>query len=231
MQCYRSPERFPIWLLCALLLLITACSTQPALQAASTPTVHTSARSKVTPTVRARQPAAKLEGTLLSTYKNHQENVLDVEWAPDNQRIASTDGAVLDIWNAFTGQQIFRYNNTNLAHIDHLSWSPDGRFIAFSDGVNVQIWDTQAKKQTFLLANTAPLALAWSPDDKYIASVSNGMAQTSVQVWNAINGQRPIIYTGILSKVDALSWSPDSQSLALGGLEEEDSAIVQIWHP
>src|SRR6266566_102482 len=65
-------------------------------------------------------------------------------------------------------------------------------------------------------------AVAWSPDDKKIAS--SGTLDSSVQVWDAYTGKLVLIshshekdlaiFATTLNRVDALAWSPDSTQIA-----------------
>jgi WD40 repeat protein len=87
----------------------------------------------------------------------------------------------------------------------------------------VQIWDaTTGKVSLSYSGHTQRInAIAWSPDGKRLASVSE-----NVQVWDAANGKR--IYT-IESSGDLLSqvvaWSPDGKYLASSSTDK----TVQVW--
>ena len=65
-------------------------------------------------------------------------------------------------------------------------------------------------------------SVAWSPDGKWLASVS---FDKTVQVWNAANGQHIRTLKGHLERVNAVAWSPDSTRLA----SASDDGTVHIW--
>jgi hypothetical protein len=67
------------------------------------------------------------------------------------------------------------------------------------------------------------VSVAWSPDGKRIASVSD---DTIVQVWDAITGNHAYTYRGHHSlAVNDVEWSPDSRRIALGNQD----TTVEVW--
>ncbi len=65
-------------------------------------------------------------------------------------------------------------------------------------------------------------AVAWSPDNRRIASTSDDM---TVQIWNALTGAHPVILRGHTNAVYAVAWSPDGRYLASGGADKS----VRVW--
>ena len=66
------------------------------------------------------------------------------------------------------------------------------------------------------------LVVAWSPDNSNIASASD---DDTVQIWDTMNGNRYVDFTGHSGFVVAMAWSPDGQYIASGGVD----TTVQVW--
>jgi len=67
-------------------------------------------------------------------------------------------------------------------------------------------------------------AVAWSPDSTRIASASDDM---TVQVWDALTGNKPYIFGGHTSPVDTVAWSPNGQLIASGSVDD----TIKVWDP
>lgn len=65
-------------------------------------------------------------------------------------------------------------------------------------------------------------AVAWSPDSKKIAS---GGDDKTVQVWEAITGDKAIICSGHSKQVNAVAWSPNGQRIVSGSSD----GAMQVW--
>jgi serine/threonine protein kinase len=65
-------------------------------------------------------------------------------------------------------------------------------------------------------------SVAWSPDDRSIASSSNDQ---TAQVWDASNGKTIFTYHGHSSGVNAAAWSPSGKRIASGS----NDTTVQVW--
>src|SRR5216683_2481540 len=71
--------------------------------------------------------------------------------------------------------------------------------------------------------HTQPVtAVAWSRDDRWIAS---GSDDHTVRVWDTTNGGHVFTYSGHKDSVTAVVWSPNSRYIASGS----DDHTVQVW--
>jgi WD40 repeat protein len=85
--------------------------------------------------------------------------------------------------------------------------------------------DGQQPVVTYNQQNNAVQAVTWSPDSRYLASVSQ-----DVEIWNSFTGKHIYTYTGHNSStgsaVQAVAWSPNGRYIASGGME----GTVQVWN-
>ena len=184
------------------------------------------------------------KGATVYTHGWQDDLVFIIGWSPDSKRIVSAGGyrGEVYIWDATTGKHAStymghvsltikvdsgtRYNQPS--SVRALSWSPDGRWIA-SGGEDraIQIWnpDNGVLFYTYNGHNNSmhgPLAVAWSPNGKYVASLDD----RTVHVWDPTNGTLVYLYQGQFMEVQgltALCWSPDGKYIATAANE------VKVW--
>jgi WD40 repeat protein len=84
-------------------------------------------------------------------------------------------------------------------------------------GTTLQVYQTQAADQSARV-----LAVAYSPDGRYIASSG---CDCKVHIWNANNTNEIITYRGHTEWVDTVAWSPDGRYIASAGAD----TTVHVW--
>ncbi len=123
------------------------------------------------------------------------------DFSPSGKYLAvgSIDKKNIVVWDVATGRQISTYSNgatlnTSIQHSDVL-WSPDERYIvtlskdpfAHSHNNLIQVWNVQTGKivATYHSHSNQVLDVQWSPNGKYLASVSDGNLGNVFEVWQA----------------------------------------------
>lgn len=140
-------------------------------------------------------------GKRLLVYSRHKvsnrtQGLYVVAWSPDGTRIASTGDypapsrhdQTMQIFDAATGKMLLTYQG-NYTSMCCVSWSTDGKRLLLSDYATVFIIDASTGKSSFSymyedcqgeagIQGGSLSALAWSPNDQYIA-----MGACEAAVW------------------------------------------------
>jgi WD40 repeat protein len=133
-------------------------------------------------THRLGSPVAKED---VATFRQLQDSQLGM--SPDGKWLASWTGRdrQVRVWNLTSGAERRAFpRDGDVASAVRFAWSPDGRILAVARRQTVQLWEMASMRLRSELKghNGDVLALAFSPDGKYLAS---GAADTTVLVWDA----------------------------------------------
>jgi WD40 repeat protein len=164
-------------------------------------------------------------------------------WSPDGKALATPgylgqDFAYL-LWDVASGKLRASLIGPRASYsYSDLAWSPDGTRLAIVyDDQEVQLWETATGTlRTTLTLRTAPrpegfarplsqmAVLAWSPDEKLLATGSPGHGL--VKLWNPENGQLQVLLSGPAEGTSHLQWSPDGRTLACAYRNH----TVRLWN-
>lgn len=194
--------------------------------------------------------------TLLHALNTSAQDIVSIAFAPDGKSLAAAgfqftesayDEGILEIWNPATGK-IMRSVDTNSSGVSFVTYSPNGKELAVTSdplrAINntIGIWDTS----TFSLTTTLQTSsvglsgvLAFAPDGKSLATFGelwNGNAQSSYSLmvaWDLATGnEKTVISPSPYSTANSVAFSPDGNSIAVGGLQATSYAgegWVGIW--
>jgi WD40 repeat protein len=169
-------------------------------------------------------------------YRNHTKPVSAVDWSPDGSRIVSGSwDTTVQVWHVQTGRKLLTYRGFS-REVSAVAWSPDGKYIASGSwDTTIQVRQAESGSRLFTYSgHTTPIhAVAWSPalsdGGRRIASASgadvNADVDNTVQIWNALTGDNPLIYRDHFYFVNAVAWSPDGQKIASASADTN----VQVW--
>jgi WD40 repeat protein len=154
----------------------------------------------------------------------------------DGSRLASTEGAFVNIWDISLGRRLHQLElpvpACSLAH------SPDGRWIAAGgEDAGVRVWDTGKPESPMVLEHntqTEPVtALAFAPDSQTLAAAS--ATSLAVWLWEVVRGEPTLLIPDALDgcTVEALAFHPQGRLLAVGGVDwlatGGSDGAVSLW--
>ena len=178
--------------------------------------------------------------------QGHEYYRFDVAWRPDGKRLATCLNSSenwssrLQIWDAATGRRVRELGGLPEGGPEAPAWRPDGKRLAAVWG-GITVWDPTAGRVVRILANEewpgapkdwSPGALAWSPDDTYLAARNfndyYGYATDNVapiRIWNVASGKPVCLLRQPGAFLEGPVWSPDGTRLACAASD----GTLRIW--
>lgn len=153
---------------------------------------------------------------VLLGHSNHGEWVTRVAWSPEGDRVASTRGQEILIWDAETRMPIHRLEGHD-ASVGGLDWSPDGTQLASGDADGVMAtWDAASGEQLFSgEEHTSGITdVRWSPDGQQLASA--GSLDDTIVIWDPESGDVRHRLDGTDSGIWSVQWSPEADTVVGG---------------
>ena len=153
--------------------------------------------------------------------------VWGVAWSPYGARLAAAvDSGDLYLWDQRAEPLGVLRSKHGIAF--SVSWSPSSYelLVGYEDGTVIR-WSTDRRKPIAVwhLHTAEVIAVAWSPNGKWLAS---GSIDTSVRLRAAASGRQVAVLVDKGSAdVNGLAWSPDSRLLAA----TNQDGVVRIWDP
>jgi len=142
-----------------------------------------------------------------------------VDWSADGTYLAAAAGKSVRVWDA-KGQVVRTYADHPSTVLD-VRWKPKSQVLASTAYSLLQLWDpVQAEPLNRFEWRGSSLAMAWSPNGRYLAT---GDQDSTVHFWIVKTG-RDLQMWGYPTKVRELSWDCTSRYLATGGSKD-----VTVW--
>jgi WD40 repeat protein len=163
--------------------------------------------------------------------------VSSVRFSPDGRWLASGSGdSSARLWDLTTGR--IEHVLHNPSAVNAVAFSPDSRWLVSGGGelfrvvkkndFGVRLWDvtTGEEKHAFTGHSAAVLAVAFSPDGRWIAS---GSADYNVKVWNTAMAREEHTLKGHYFYVTGVGFSTDGRWIA--AIAGDTGAGVKLWDP
>ncbi len=166
------------------------------------------------------------ENELITTIENAPAWVDKLAWSHTSNQLAFSLGRYVQVWDADTLEIVVTLNfeNSSVLGID---WRSDGKYLAISGYQGVKIWSTQNwdDEPYSVTMSTVSLAMAWSPNGKFLAS---GNMDRSVTVLDWGNPD-PWVMRGFPGKIRQLAWSEANTQLGTPLLAASSVEGIVIW--
>ena len=160
----------------------------------------------------------------------------NVVFSPDGKTLASGNRHAVKLWDVRTStlkleQTLIEDERKPFVDIDFDGgvFSPDGEMLANwirfgRDDNSVKLWDVEAGvlKQTITGHTSSVNNVAFSPDNRTLASASWDMTIRLSDVWSGIGRHTFIGHTG---SIESVAFSPDGKILASGSQDK----TVRLW--
>jgi WD40 repeat protein len=136
------------------------------------------------------------------------------------------DLKTIDVYDAATGQQIFRVPSDEKSTFSSVAWNPDGNTLAtgFGDPGGLGVWNVSTRQNVWRVPTQAegPRQVVWSNNGRLIASAGGDRV---AQVWSADSGKLLQTLKGHQFPVSSVVFSPDGKRVASVSFNRE----VKVW--
>ena len=155
-------------------------------------------------------------------------------WSPDGKTLAACDGDTdaAWLWNLSAVPQRRTVTDDDLRRTGgfrSVSWSPDGKALIAAAGKTACVLDAATGETVGRLEGNRPdndpmTAAVWSPDQKSIATLTQGgaLAFWDAQTFRRLGG---VPLPGVGAGTNRLAWAPDSQRVAVGSAAGPGSVV------
>lgn len=141
-----------------------------------------------------------------------------VAWARTRPWLAASAGRTLRVWDDAGG--LLRQEDGHSSTISDIAWHPRLPELAVAAYGGVTIWNLDRGDSRRFEWQGSSLALAWSPDARYLAT---GDQDATVHFWVVRSGE-DLQMSGYEAKVRELDWDWSGRFLATGG-----SSVIVLW--
>lgn len=158
-----------------------------------------------------------------------RKSVKTARFSPDGKLLATADYRGTELWSPRTGRHLaVLSDDTQTKLMNDAEFSPTGALLAAAgeDGA-LRIWDVHKRQRLFYFTgHTNPvLAVAWSPDGRYVVDGSGDRTAFVWQVRGAEKGLRVASLVGHRRAVTSVAFSADGTSIRT----QSADGTTRIW--
>jgi len=141
-------------------------------------------------------------GKMLRTFKNinpdddrayrSSGDAYCVTFSPDGHSLACSGQKATTIWDLFSGNLLSVFEGAN-----HVAFSPDGHSLASTSGTTIKLLELSSGQVRQTLSHPDALSnhyVAFSPDNRFLASAANEYMTNTVVLWELPSGKVLDIY-------------------------------------
>jgi len=166
-------------------------------------------------------------GRLLHVLAPH--GVRSARFSPDGKLLATADYRGTDLWSPRTGRHVGVLADPGKPkRMNDSEFSPDGSMLAAAgDDGAVRVWDVARRERLFYFAShtSSVVAVAWSPDGRFVADASSDGTADVFAVEGFDIGRQVASLVGHSAAVSSVAYSPDGSSILTGSAD----GTARLW--
>lgn len=147
-------------------------------------------------------------------------------WSPTTHELAFSLGKYVQVWDVDT-QEVVTTLNFGASTVLDLDWRRDGKYLALAGYQGARVWNTADwdADEEALEIPSATVAIAWSPDNQFIAQGNLDNSLTVIEWGNP----SPWLMRGFPGKVRQLAWSQVPTKIGVPMLASCSGGTVVVW--
>lgn len=168
----------------------------------------------------------------INTFTVPETNAAFLAFSPNGRYLTSgQEAGYYRLWDIACGEEIQAFHSHQ---IEHIAFAPCGNIIAAEREKEFILWDIESSKIRLAIPKPDGHAYWWqggiafSPCGRYLATGMDRrerMASTPIKLWNTATGENVATFTGHVTSIFSLAFSPDGSLLASGS----GDGTILLW--